>query len=77
MAGIVATSGVITAVIGFSLQDTLGNVMDGMALQMEHTIKVALDTQSKCNGVPIFLPLINFVGPVGVAIRLLTRRTVQ
>jgi small-conductance mechanosensitive channel/CRP-like cAMP-binding protein len=37
--GIVATSAVITAVIGFSLQDTLGNVMGGMALQMERTIR--------------------------------------
>jgi small-conductance mechanosensitive channel/CRP-like cAMP-binding protein len=40
LAGIVATSAVITAVIGFSLQDTLGNVIGGLALQMEHTIHV-------------------------------------
>jgi small-conductance mechanosensitive channel/CRP-like cAMP-binding protein len=40
LTGIVATSAVITAVIGFSLQDTLGNIMGGMALQMEHTISV-------------------------------------
>lgn len=40
LTGIVATSAVITAVIGFSLQDTLGNIMGGMALQMDHTIKV-------------------------------------
>lgn len=40
LAGIVATSAVITAVIGFSLQDTLGNIMGGMALQMEHTVNV-------------------------------------
>jgi len=38
--GIVATSAVITAIIGFSLQDTLGNIMGGMALQMEHHIRV-------------------------------------
>lgn len=38
--GIVATSAVITAVIGFSLADTLGNVMGGMALQMESSIRV-------------------------------------
>src|SRR5262249_29093834 len=38
--GIIATSAVITAIIGFSLQDTLGNIMGGMALQMEHTIRV-------------------------------------
>jgi small-conductance mechanosensitive channel len=40
LTGIVATSAVITAIIGFSLADTLGNVMGGMALQMEHTINV-------------------------------------
>jgi len=38
--GIVATSAVITAVIGLSFQDTLGNMMGGMALQLEHTIGV-------------------------------------
>ena len=36
--GIVATSAIITAVIAFSLQDTLGNIMSGMALQLERTI---------------------------------------
>jgi small-conductance mechanosensitive channel/CRP-like cAMP-binding protein len=40
LTGIVATSAVITAVVGFSLQDTLGNVMGGMALQMERSITV-------------------------------------
>jgi small-conductance mechanosensitive channel/CRP-like cAMP-binding protein len=40
LTGIVATSAVITAIIGFSLADTLGNVMGGMALQMERTISV-------------------------------------
>src|SRR5207237_1194921 len=40
LSGIVATSAVVTAVIGFSLQDTLGNVMGGMALQMERSIGV-------------------------------------
>ena len=38
--GIVATSAVMTAVIGFSLQDTLGNIMGGMAVQMDRTIRV-------------------------------------
>ncbi len=37
--GLVATSAVLTAVIGFSLQDSLGNIMGGMALQMERTIR--------------------------------------
>ena len=40
ISGIVATSAVITAVIAFSLQDTLGNIMGGLALQMERTINV-------------------------------------
>ena len=38
--GIVATSAVITAVIGLSFQDTLGNMMGGMALQLERAIAV-------------------------------------
>ena len=38
--GIVATSAVLTAVIGLSFQDTLGNMMGGMALQMERAISV-------------------------------------
>lgn len=37
--GVVATSAVISAVIGFSLQDTLGNIMGGLALQLERTIQ--------------------------------------
>ncbi|HEY0004888.1 MAG TPA: mechanosensitive ion channel family protein [Pyrinomonadaceae bacterium] len=40
LTGIVATSAIITAAIGFSMQDTLGNVMGGMALQMERSISV-------------------------------------
>src|SRR6266498_1695317 len=40
LSGIVATSAVITAVIGLSFQDTLGNMMGGMALQMERAISV-------------------------------------
>jgi len=35
VSGIVATSAVLTAIIGFSLQDTLANVMGGIALQLE------------------------------------------
>ena len=37
--GIVATSAVVTAVIGFSLQDTLANVMGGIALQVEGAVE--------------------------------------
>jgi small-conductance mechanosensitive channel len=40
LTGIVATSAVITAVIGLSFQDTLGNMMGGMALQLERAISV-------------------------------------
>lgn len=40
LSGIIATSAVVTAVIGFSLQDTLGNVMGGLALQMDNSIGV-------------------------------------
>src|SRR2546422_4916571 len=40
LTGIVATSAVLTAVIGLSFQDTLGNMMGGMALQLERAIGV-------------------------------------
>jgi small-conductance mechanosensitive channel len=40
LTGIVATSAIITAAIGFSLQDTLGNIMGGLAVQMERSIVV-------------------------------------
>ncbi len=40
LSGIIATSAVLTAVIGLSFQDTLGNMMGGMALQMERAIAV-------------------------------------
>ncbi|MEW6213570.1 MAG: mechanosensitive ion channel family protein, partial [Acidobacteriota bacterium] len=40
LSGLITTSAVLTAVIGFSLQDTLGNVMGGLALQMEKSINV-------------------------------------
>jgi len=39
LGGLIATSAVLTAVIGFSLQDTLGNLMGGMTLQMERSIR--------------------------------------
>jgi small-conductance mechanosensitive channel/CRP-like cAMP-binding protein len=40
IAGIVATSAVITAVIGLSLQDFLTNVMGGLALQLDQSVSV-------------------------------------
>ena len=40
VAGIITTSAVLTAVIGFSLQDTLGSVMGGLSVQMDKSIVV-------------------------------------
>lgn len=40
VAGLITTSAVLTAVIGFSLQDTLGNVMGGLSVQLDKSIKV-------------------------------------
>lgn len=40
VAGLITTSAVLTAVIGFSLQDTLGNVMGGISVQLDKSIKV-------------------------------------
>jgi small-conductance mechanosensitive channel/CRP-like cAMP-binding protein len=38
--GLITTSAVLTAVIGFALQDTLGNMMGGIALQVDRSINV-------------------------------------
>jgi small-conductance mechanosensitive channel/CRP-like cAMP-binding protein len=40
LTGLITTSAVLSAVIGFSLQDTLGNIMGGLALQMDNSIQV-------------------------------------
>ena len=40
LSGVIATSAVLTAVIGLSLQDTLGNILSGLALQMDGSIQV-------------------------------------
>ncbi|HMW56483.1 MULTISPECIES: mechanosensitive ion channel family protein [Candidatus Accumulibacter] len=40
LTSLVATSAVLTAVIAFSMQDTLGNTMGGLLLQIESSIKV-------------------------------------
>ncbi|MBA2540682.1 MAG: mechanosensitive ion channel, partial [Deltaproteobacteria bacterium] len=40
IAGLITTSAVLTAVIGFALQDTLGNVMGGVSVQLDKSIKV-------------------------------------
>jgi small-conductance mechanosensitive channel/CRP-like cAMP-binding protein len=40
LSGLIATSAVLTAVIGLAFQDTLGNVVGGLALQLDNSIKV-------------------------------------
>ncbi len=40
LSGIVATSAVITAVIAFSMQDTLGNILGGLVLQLDSSIEL-------------------------------------
>jgi CRP-like cAMP-binding protein len=40
LSSILATSAVITAVIAFAMQDTLGNILGGLALQLDNSIEV-------------------------------------
>ena len=40
LGSLVTTSAVITAVLAFSMQDTLGNILGGLALQLDNSIKV-------------------------------------
>lgn len=40
LTGLVATSAVITAVIAFAMQDTLGNLLGGLALQADRSIAI-------------------------------------
>jgi small-conductance mechanosensitive channel/CRP-like cAMP-binding protein len=40
LTGVLTTSAILTAVIGFALQDTLGNVLGGLALQLDNSIAV-------------------------------------
>jgi len=40
LSGVIATSAVLTAVIGLALQDTLGNALGGLALQLDSSVKV-------------------------------------
>lgn len=39
LSGLIATSAVLTAVLGFSLQDVIGNIAGGLALQMDGSIE--------------------------------------
>ncbi len=40
LGSIVATSAMITAVVAFAMQDTLGNMLGGLALQMDNSIQI-------------------------------------
>jgi Small-conductance mechanosensitive channel len=40
LSGIVTTSALVTAVVAFSMQDTLGNVLGGIALQLDKSVEV-------------------------------------
>jgi small-conductance mechanosensitive channel len=40
LTGIIATSAVITAVIAFAMQDTLGNMLGGIALQLDNSVQI-------------------------------------
>lgn len=40
ISGVIATSAVLTAVIGLAFQDTLGNILGGLALQLDDSISV-------------------------------------
>ena len=41
LGSLVATSAVITAILAFSMQDTLGNILGGIALQLDDSIPVS------------------------------------
>ena len=40
LSGLITTSAVLTAVIGLALQDTLGNIVGGLALQTDNSVRV-------------------------------------
>src|SRR5262249_55575533 len=40
LSGIIATSAVLTAVIGLAFQDTLGNIVGGLALELDDSVSV-------------------------------------
>lgn len=52
LSGLIATSAVITAIIGFSLQDALVNIMGGLSVQMDNSIKIGdwIKIDDKLNG---------------------------
>src|SRR5581483_4872333 len=40
LSGLIATSAVFTAILGFSMQDVIGNVAGGLALQLDNSLEV-------------------------------------
>ena len=40
LGSLVTTSAILTAVIAFAMQDTLGNVLGGLAIQLDHSVQV-------------------------------------
>ncbi|MFZ6773542.1 cyclic nucleotide-binding domain-containing protein [Undibacterium sp. SXout7W] len=40
LSGVVTTSAVITGILAFSMQDTLGNILGGLALQLDNSIRI-------------------------------------
>jgi small-conductance mechanosensitive channel len=40
LSGLVTTSAVITGIIAFSMQDTLGNILGGLALQLDNSVSI-------------------------------------
>ena len=40
LSSIVTTSAILTAVVAFAMQDTLGNVLAGIAIQLDHSVQV-------------------------------------
>jgi small-conductance mechanosensitive channel/CRP-like cAMP-binding protein len=40
LTSIVTTSAILTAVLAFAMQDTLGNVIGGLAIQLDHSVQV-------------------------------------
>jgi small-conductance mechanosensitive channel/CRP-like cAMP-binding protein len=40
LSGIVATSAIITAVVAFAMQDTLGNILGGLAIHLDHSVEI-------------------------------------
>ena len=40
LSSLVATSAVITAVLAFAMQDTLGNILGGLALQLDNSLQI-------------------------------------